>query len=443
MKKIIFLSMLVTLTQCGAAQSIHEVELKTGTFEVGSILLVSFADGSGFLKLKKQASVSSGATIEIPFQQVFPYADPDAPLDTLQYYKTTKQANSSFAPFSKEFIVCFSVSGEDQWNPLGIITDSVELLNIGNLNTGVQRKVERFSSARNIPVSNPDPVFFNQFFHPTDKFFVQLFKPNSKDLNPAQQSTELFLLIVANTNDKEIGVSAAKDMDSYLAYFKGLTDFLGIKFNPITISGPHYNKQNVLSAINNKLMPAAQDIVVFYYSGHGFRLPKDNRRYPYIDLRANNKQSYVQESLNMQSIYEMVVAKKARLNIVMSDCCNAFVESANARGAAIPVTKNLQQNWSYANCKELFLNPKPTSLFISSADADQKATSNDRLGGFFGYYFQAALNNYLSIFQKFPSWGLVLQSAKKQTNYKASRTYCSKPYVKENICNQLPIYQIK
>jgi hypothetical protein len=303
--------------------------------------------------------------------------------------------------------------------------------------------MQDFTSIETVNINQPKPEFFLEYFSPTDNFFVQLFKNNSKDITRQQQATNLFLLIVANTNDKEIGASALLDMNSYLTYFKQLTSFLGIKFTPITISGTDYNKQNVINTINKKLQPTSQDIVVFYYSGHGFRLPRDNRRYPYIDLRPNNRASYVTESLNMQTVYDMIVAKKARLNLVISDCCNTYVESTNAIAPAVPTTKNINLNWSYANCKELFLNPKPASILVTSADADQKATSNDRLGGFFGYYFQASLNSQLNIFQKFPTWNAVLESARKQTSYKATRTYCSKPYVKSNICYQVPIFTAK
>ena len=52
-----------------------------------------------------------------------------------------------------------------------------------------------------------------------------------------------------------------------------------------SISGKTYGKKNAEAAIK-KLNPGPNDIVVFYYSGHGFRKAGPNPRFPLIDLRA-------------------------------------------------------------------------------------------------------------------------------------------------------------
>ena len=444
MKPLLIVVILFILGKVSFAQSVYEVKISPSNTDSSSLLIVMQGDGTGFIRSKKEFVLANNVA-ELSLQQFLPISNPDLPDDSLLYFKPTApiRVSNGNSVLSNDLLLCFKTDGVGLPYPIGIITDS-EILKKLNSDEMVPRiKIDLFTSVNNIDIKEPKPELFLKYFLPTDNFFVQLFKNNSKNITSQQQSTNLFLLIVANTNDKEIGVSAALDMNSYLNYFKQLTSFLGIKFTPITISGSEYNKQNLINSINNKLTPTAQDIVIFYFTGHGFRLPRDNRRYPYIDLRPNMKSSYMTESLNMQNIYEMIVAKKARLNIVISDCCNTHVESTNATAATVPTTKNINLNWSFANCKELFLNPKPTSILVTSADADQKATSNDRLGGFFGYYFQSALNSHLNIFQKFPSWNAVLASARKQTSYKASRTYCSKPYVKSNICYQVPIFTTK
>src|SRR5947207_6809397 len=73
-------------------------------------------------------------------------------------------------------------------------------------------------------------------------------------------------------------------MKRSLETFTGLTNFLGIRILSKTISGKEYNKKDVETAINN-LKPSSNDIVVFYYSGHGFRMPENSRRFPNLKIK--------------------------------------------------------------------------------------------------------------------------------------------------------------
>lgn len=299
--------------------------------------------------------------------------------------------------------------------------------------------------------------FVSQFFSEDEDFYTNLFKPVTKGLSPLEKNIRLNLLIVADTMDASIGSSCAKDLQRAIETFRALTDYLGIKFLPKTVCGKDYSKVNVQSAIN-ALRPSANDIVVFYYTGHGFRLPEKPRDFPNLklknfkNLRASfrdsiswikkDRQDNITYSLNMEDIFNSIRKKEARFNLVLSDCCNNDIFSVNAKGTKPGKTKGSGVEWNEDNIRALFLNKNPMSILASAASSGQKATSNDDFGGFFSYFFKLSMENYCSKLKTNPTWDLIFQDAKTQTINKANHTYCDKPYIPANICQQTPVYKI-
>jgi hypothetical protein len=296
-----------------------------------------------------------------------------------------------------------------------------------------------------------------QFFSEDEDFVVNLFNTGHKGLSPVEKSTKFYLLVVADTLDKEIGSACAKDMRRAVETFSALTSYLAIKFIPQTISGQQYNKENVQKAINN-LKPSSNDIVVFYYTGHGFRTPENSRRFPNLKLKnfrndrknfpdsiswiKKDRQDNITYSLNIEDIFSSIKKKGARFNLVMSDCCNNDIFSTNAIGTKPGKTKASGIDWSEDNIRVLFLNKAPMSVLVTAASTGQKATSNNDFGGFFSYFFKTSMEKYSSKLQTGPSWDLIMQDAQKQTIFKARHTYCDKPYIPANICEQNPDYKI-
>lgn len=282
-----------------------------------------------------------------------------------------------------------------------------------------------------------DPDFVLRFFKPADIFYRNLFVIKPKGLNAEEAKTKIYLLIVANTVDKTIGPSCKKDMDRMVETFNDLARTVGITCVPKTIDGKAISKAKLLAEIA-ALKPDPRDILVFYYTGHGFRKQKDNRRFPYIDLRSNENEDYNVASMNMEDIFELFKAKPGRVKLVLSDCCNSVVTSSNAISNPLPNKKGIGFMYSELNFRALFFN-KPTAIIMSAASAGELATSNNEFGGFFSYYFKSSLETSCGQFKTNVSWDQLFQEVKKNTIYKAEHTYCSKPYIPENICKQTPV----
>ncbi len=268
--------------------------------------------------------------------------------------------------------------------------------------------------------------FVTHFFNEKEAFYQDLFTLDTRALSKVERSAKLYLIVVANTNDPEIGISSQKDVDKITATFTILKDQLGITLIAQTLQGNKFNKTLVEAAINT-LKPAPIDMVVFYYSGHGFRYSDETGEYPRISLRTSGAQDLDKNNLSIEDIYNRIVKKGARVTIVLSDCCNDDIgapvpvgkEPLRTRGTA---TAGLKLN--FGHCKALFFPEHPISVLSTAAQVNQLSAGNPALGGFFTNFFQAQLVNSLYGSEGETTWLRILLKAKESTRKQALTAAC-------------------
>ncbi len=284
--------------------------------------------------------------------------------------------------------------------------------------------------------------FVSYFFLPEDDFYKSLFTTTQRQLTPSQKQAQLHLVIVANTEDESIGPTCALDKDRTLKTFKDLAEFLGIGFDPKVIFGDTYNKQNVQAAVDG-LNPNPKDMVVFYYSGHGFNDPQGNRTFPNMALSNKSFEDAVASSMNIEDVYNLIKRKGARFNLVLSDCCNNKPDDKESISCDIPRTRSSTLGWSLENCKSLFMNDKPMSILATAAQKGEQSTGNMAYGGFFTSQFRSNLVTYFGPFHQFPTWDAVLAEAQKTTTEQAENSRCSQANQTVKVYKQHPVYRIQ
>jgi hypothetical protein len=414
---------------------------------------VRYDDGSGLLRVRYTIALSGEDVVVETDLEEEPVSDNNGITDTTQtLFRPVNPRiiiGDSKIKFNLPFFLFTYNPASDFIEPLGVISSDEKEKGMMNSKTSfVAELIQNEGLNRN---------FVLQFFSEDEDFYMNLFNTKTRGLTPVEKKINLYLLIAADTLDKEIGSSCSKDMKRTVETFTSLASFLGIKIFPKTISGAAYSKKNVQTAINN-IKPSVNDIVIFYYSGHGFRLPENSRRFPNLKLKnfRNDRRSFrdsiswikkerqdnITYSLNIEDIFNSIKAKKARFNLVLSDCCNNDIFSTNVTGTKPLKTKGSGVEWNEDNIRTLFLNKNPMSILATAAQNGQRASSNNDFGGFFSYFFKTSMENYCSKLKNNGTWDLILQDTQKQTIVKAKHTYCDKPYIPENICQQNPDYKI-
>ncbi len=209
--------------------------------------------------------------------------------------------------------------------------------------------------------------------------------------------TKFILVIAANTIDPTIGKGCVEDIDSVRHMFEKLSAEMDFNFIELIIQGEDYGKENILGAIE-LLKPGNNDIVVFYYSGHGFSYEKDSaKKYPQVDLRshpASDKINVVNaHTENLADLFEIVKHRGARLNIVIGDCCNSQIDFKRIYKGGSEALKNEKKEPVIINkktCEALFCD-YTASILIASANKGEYAVSDDKLGSLFTYNFSKSL----------------------------------------------------
>jgi hypothetical protein len=423
---VLLLALLVTVI-CLDAQTVYEFSFTYSPNQTAigyKAFFIDNNDGTGKLRLK---FVAGDDTVLADYDVKEEIAEANANCNNTDriYYRlqNPKFIESKNPGVDLPGYVCFvkdAVSG--LYEPAGV----------GKGAADCKTELVKFSSISTINQQDLTKEFVLTYFKTYEPFYKSQFVTNnSKALTVAEQNTKLYLLFVSNVTDPEIGVADRKGMQETISFFRKIKEFLGIgTFVYDTITGTSFNKQTVLNKINSFLTPSPNDIVVFYYAGHGFRMPKDGRQGPRMDLRDLVKDQFLRyqdNSLSTDSIMDIIRKKGARLNLIISESCNDTITKTNPMVKEPPIAGKkggFGMNWSMQNCRDLFLNATPTTILAAAASPYQLAISNSEFGGYFSTFFRNALEINMGYAKTNVKWDDVFEQTKQQTETKAGRTWC-------------------
>ncbi len=328
--------------------------------------------------------------------------------------------------------LCFRMNKETgYYEPAGYSNE------VGNC----ESPITAFTSTESLAKKDISNETVSMYFRSSDSFYAGYFA-STRDFVVIDPNITLHLLVVANTFDDHIGNACAKDMRRTIKFFQELKDFLGIRFVFDTIAGKRYSVAQVDAAIAKLANAGPNDIVVFYYTGHGFRQKDDNRRPPYIDLRPNYDEN--PNNLNSKSladIFQTVSGMKARFKLVWADCCNDMSRTYSVKAKPPSATKGFGLNGSLKNGADLFLNAKRLSILATGANPGQRSICNDDFGGFFSYNLLNSIEGQLSFLNSNANWDKIIEEAGGKTRKMAMRVDCATPANANARCTQIPYFE--
>ena len=105
----------------------------------------------------------------------------------------------------------------------------------------------------------------------------------------------LHFICFADTDDVKIGKGVAKDVNLMLDFVMFLSNKIGMEDNlkpAIVMMGKDCNSKNLVSIIN-QFTCNPDDIVIFYYTGHGTRSFVDKSDFPQMCLTSTSQKDYI------------------------------------------------------------------------------------------------------------------------------------------------------
>jgi hypothetical protein len=389
-----------------------------------SALLVKFGDNEGFIRLKYLDSASQKPVVIN--MQILEAADmPDEimadsnllVLRSINPRTVIGQNETAFQPGIFLFRKDEATGSFAPWKT-------------GYLDREGKMIVAEFSSA---PVllkeSDLNAVLLDNYFNPDEALYQNYTKTKSRGNYSWRVIPTLFLLVAADINDTQIGKGCGEDLKRLTQLYTLIARKLNIRIHTDTLMGDSYSKNNIeraLKAIN----PDTNDIVVFHYTGHGYNRKDTKDSFPNLVLLTKQdrlKGLYkpdAQSTLSIQDIYNTIVKKKARLNLVFGDCCNDDYPPENQKVSADSKGRGIfTLHPDY--CKTLFIDQKLSILTVATARGEQ-AANNDSYSLFTDSYLQILSKFLTPLYDPVEaevSWESILNSNKTLTNQRARRTF--------------------
>jgi len=181
---------------------------------------------------------------------------------------------------------------------------------------------------------------------------------------PSQLSAQTFHAIVfADVEDSSIGESCAHDYERMTIELATMATANQMKLKRYFYKYDSFSKRQVLETIQN-MEVGAQDIIAFYYTGHGGRSDKDNSPYPQLALGKSGA-----DLMALEKVDALLAAKKPRLRIVLADCCNSVSEGVNPQNATSAGATQLRQ--AEVNSYQSLLNKLKGNVLVSSSSAGE------------------------------------------------------------------------
>ncbi|MDD6002277.1 MAG: caspase family protein [Bacteroidales bacterium] len=221
-------------------------------------------------------------------------------------------------------------------------------------------------------------------------------------------------LIFINEQEKGRETDRQADMRKMKSFITDVAKRIGYTNDMRTHSGAEFTSEMVYSEIN-RLKVNYNDIVMFYYHGHGANASNNTyeSKWPSMALADKSlEQSEVQKELERQ-------CKQAKLVLCIADCCNRYYYRQNPPSEMDTRTGD--------NIKKLFTNFNGQKFIVISASKPGQYGYSANTGSVFGDNLRNSINYYASSSTN-PTWESVLSKAQADTKkHNAQSGHISEP----------------
>lgn len=234
------------------------------------------------------------------------------------------------------------------------------------------------------------------------------------------QTVKIWPIVFCSTDDENIGASCENDKERFVKELGIIETALGkgCEVDWMNVyTGEECSKPNLESAISG-LRCGTNDVVIFYYSGHGVHAKADEAS-GWLPQMCLKYKSYDQDKfVPVKTVRDKLLPKNARLVIILTDCCNNEKEWVTVKGLIDKDGGNPKLdaiNVEYL--KKLFYNSKGTVIATSSKRG--QTSLGPKSGGLFSISFWDELYR-IEQGQGKPNWKSLMEETKKRTMNKAS-----------------------
>lgn len=220
------------------------------------------------------------------------------------------------------------------------------------------------------------------------------------------QASHLHAIVIGDTDADNIGNATKITIHKFSQELRKVALMTEMDLNLHLIQEGDLSVKEIYNEIEN-LTIDADDVVVFFFNGHGYNKQKGHDIWPHMYFTKNNM------GLEFSSVVEVILNKNPRLILAISDSCNNLVDYYIPSFKPTPFLGLTNLDYFFkTGYRKLFLQSAGL-VQIASAKRGDFSYTNHSNGAFFTNAFLSKLKNE-ALFAESASWEHLLDETSKQ-----------------------------
>lgn len=245
-------------------------------------------------------------------------------------------------------------------------------------------------------------------FNSTSRLLTALLFSVTLFLPMVSHAANLISIVVADTKDHSIGESVKIDFERMQTMMREAAKFTELNPIEIHLEGNDTTPSNLFKKMD-ELTVAPDDVVVFFFAGHGYHLTSESSTTPWPHLYFSQHG----RGLFFEDVIRDLEAKNPRFLLAVADVCNSLIPDSyaplRARAARF---ENRVDDIREHNYKQLFLETSGT-VKITGASVSEFAWGGDNGGAFTRSFINSVNESVISTGGI--DWNLILNKSYIQT----------------------------
>lgn len=217
-------------------------------------------------------------------------------------------------------------------------------------------------------------------------------------------ATQIHLIMVGDTASTDIGATVAPDLEHMHQQTSTIAKLLHINLEESTFIGPQVNSRQFFHALSS-LKIDHDDLVIFYFSGHGYRTKSKDARDPWPNLVFSLEHAGV----DFLDVVDIIKEKNPRLVIAIADSCNNYLAPGYIP-VVKPAKKRLMRSLKLPEANAHFLFIEPVGEILMSAASPGEVAWGTLKGGIFTNALLFSLSQAIDGPQ-LPDWAQIVLEA--------------------------------
>ncbi|NGX58072.1 MAG: hypothetical protein K940chlam3_00973 [Chlamydiae bacterium] len=171
------------------------------------------------------------------------------------------------------------------------------------------------------------------------------------------ESAEFHAILLIDSEAENIETAMVKNHSRWRRQLDKISQYTGMEVHEHAFVGKDLRTSDVFPFIQS-LSTQPDDIILFYFCGHGYRTRHKDNQWPYLCWAHENI------AVDFKLMTDLLMKKQSRLLFAMAECCNNFIESQE--DVVVEEYVPLHVDIIRSNYEKLFLETTGTIIASSS-----------------------------------------------------------------------------